>query len=111
MRRAGFTLAEFAVALTIFSVLGLAAGGLLHAAARSSGTADHWERLLWWTTAVADSVIAGGLPGSGSRTLPDGSTVRWASGGSVTAIPAGEDSAWLSLPLPPAEPLPGLPDR
>lgn len=100
--RSGFTLVELTVALVLFGVMGLGAAELLHRATRWAREADLEERLLWQATAVADSVAAGLVTGSGERIVPGAGTLRWsagAGGGAVEILRAGSDSAWLSLPV------------
>lgn len=111
MSRRGFSLAELAVALVLFSITGLGAVSLLAVAASRARVADHGERRLWEAVRVADSVATGRLTGAGERTLPDGSRLSWRVGtaGEVVVREPGSDSIWLRLPAPvePLEPVHG----
>ncbi|MDT8342695.1 MAG: prepilin-type N-terminal cleavage/methylation domain-containing protein [Longimicrobiales bacterium] len=100
---AGFSLVEVVVALLLLAVATAASSALLLQAAQAAREADHRERMLWAATGVADS-LAGpmGGPGTGARRFQDGSRLEWeatAVGGQVRVLLAGEDSAWVVLPL------------
>ena len=96
----GFTLVEVAVALVVLAVATTAAIGLMLEAARAARDADHRERVVWAATALADSLGRERQPGTGTRTLPDGSRLVW-DARRVDLIPPGGGAPILQLPVVP----------